>query len=296
VQAANGRCYLQNLCTQRYVVQQNGSLSAQYRTNTSRTSSFAIQRTADATSLTYYILDNSTVGLHCDAANNVVGWYSNATNSVWGFEEVQLDDAFIAEGRAQLNDYLELRQNLTKYKAALANLFQDNACTVLKDEVQSLSDEALAANEDFASLNDNMKAVVLKVKNNTWQSYTSSTGYTREGFEKFFRVRDDFFVYSHNQQMSSNKYAGMSNAFGKLSGPTVIVGKAGDIIYIYADANPSPDCTLQVEVVADSESPGDHQTGTTTNLRAGLNAVLLSEPSTIYIFYQLNNPEKYLAD
>ena len=296
VQAANGRCYLQNLCTQRYVVQQNGSLSAQYRTNTSRTSSFAIQRTADATSLTYYILDNSTVGLHCDAANNVVGWYSNATNSVWGFEVAELDDEFIENGRAQLTAYTDLIQHIGTYRTALNNLFQDNACTVLKDEVQSLSDEALAANEDFASLNDNMKAMVLKVKNNTWQSYTSSTGYTREGFEKFFRVRDDFFVYSHNQQMSSNKYAGMSNAFGKLSGPTGIVGKAGDIIYIYADANPSPDCTLQVEVVADSESPGDHQTGTTTNLRAGLNAVLLSEPSTIYIFYQLNNPEKYLAD
>ena len=162
----------------------------------------------------------------------MVGWYSNATNSVWGFEVAELDDEFIENGRAQLTAYTDLVQHIGTYRTALNNLFQDNACTVLKDEVQSLSDEALAANEDFASLNDNMKAMVLKVKNNTWQSFTSSTGYTREGFEKFFRVRDDFFVYSHNQQMSSNKYAGMSNAFGKLSGPTGIVGKAGDIIYI----------------------------------------------------------------
>ena len=296
VQASNGRYNLQNVCTQRYLVQQNGSLSSQYRTNVSQTNSFTIQRTDDATALTYYILDSGNVGLHCDASNVVVGWYSSNNNSVWGFEEADLDQAFIDAGRAQLNVYNDLVRNSATYKAALSNLFQDNACTVLKDEIQALSDDALAENTDYAALNEDMKSMVLKVKNNTWQSYTSSTGYTREGFEKFFRIRDDYNVYSHYQTMTGNQYAGMSNAFGKLSGPTGIVGKAGDIIYIYLDEEPSTDCTLQAEVVIDSDSPGDHQTGTTTNLHAGLNTVLLSAPSTVYIFYQLNNPNKYLAD
>ena len=295
VQSGSRWC-LQNLCTQRYITQQNGAFSKQYTTTTARTSNFSIQRTNDATLQSYYILDSGNVGLHCDASSVVVGWYSNNNNSVWGFEEVQLDDAFIEEGRAQLNAYTDLVQHLSTYKSKLANLFQDKACTVLKDEIQALSDEALAENADFAALNADMKAMVLKVKNNTWQSYTSSTGYVREGFEKFFRVRDDYYVYSNNQQMSGNRYAGMSNAFGKLSGPTGIVGKTGDIIYVYVDAEPSSDCTLQVEVVMDSDSPGDHQTGSTTNLHAGLNTVLISQPSTIYIFYQLNSPEKYLAD
>ena len=297
VQASNGRYFLQNVCTQRYIAQQNGALSRQYSTTPSRSSaSFVVQRTDDATSITYYILDNGTTGLHCDASNVVVGWSNNNTNSVWGFEEADLDDEFIENGRAQLNAYTDLVQHLSSYKASLSNLFQDNACTVLKDEIQALSDEALAENADFAALNNDMKAMVLKVKNNTWQSFTSSSGYTREGFEKFFRVRDDFNVYSNFQQMSWNEYTGMSNAFGKLSGPTGIVGKAGDIIYIYVDEEPNSDCTLQVEIVMDSESPGDHQTGSTTNLHAGLNTVLVSQPSTVYIFYQLNNPNKYLAD
>ena len=296
VQSGTRWC-LQNLCTQRYIAQQNGALSKQYTTTTTKTSAtFAIQRTDDATSITYYILDSNTVGLHCDASNVVVGWSNNATNSVWGFEEVELDDAFIEAGRTQLAAYNDLKRNLNTYKRALGNLFQDNACTVLKDEIQALGDEALAENSDFAALNDDMKAMVLKVKNNTWQSYTSSSGYTREGFEKFFRVRDDYNVYSNYQKMSWNEYAGMSNAFGKLSGPTGIVGKAGDIIYIYVNEEPSSDCTLQVEVVMDSDSPGDHQTGSTTALHAGLNTVLLSNPSTIYIFYQLENPAKYLAN
>lgn len=296
VQSGSRWC-LQNLCTQRYIAQQNGAFSKQYTTTTSKTgATFSIQRTDDATSITYYILDTSNVGLHCDASNVVVGWYSSNNNSVWGFEEVELDDAFIEAGRAQLNAYTDLQKHLGTYKTKLSNLFQDKACTVLKDEIQALTDEALAENADFAYLNDDMKAMVLKVKNNTWQSYTSSKGYTREAFEKFFRVRDDFNVYSHFQTMTGNQYAGMSNAFGKLSGPTGIVGKSGDIIYLYLDAEPGSECTLQAEVVMDSDSPGDHQTGSTTNLHAGLNTILLSQPSTIYIFYQLNNPEKFLAD
>ena len=296
VKTSNGRYNLQNVCTQRYIVQQNGALSKQYTTSTSNTNTFSIQRTNDATSLTYYILDYGSTGLHCDASNVVVGWSSNATNSVWGFEEASLDEAFIEAGRAQLNTYYDLQRNLSTYKASLENIFKDKACTELKDEIQALSDDALAENEVFRTLNADMKAMVLKVKNDTWQSYTSSSGYTREAFEKFFRVRDDYQVYSHYQQMAGNNYTGMSNSFGKLSGPTGIVGKAGDIIYIYVDENPSSDCTLQAEVVIDSDSPGDHQTGTTTNLQAGLNTVLLSAPSTVYIFYQLNNPNKYLAN
>ena len=209
---------------------------------------------------------------------------------------MELDEAFIEEGRAKLNAYTELQQHINTYKTALENLFQDKACTILKDDIQALSDEALAENADFTALNDEMKAMVLKVKNNTWESFTSSDGYTREGFEKFFRVRDDYYVYSNNQKMSWNEYAGMSNAFGKLSGPTGIVGGAGDIIYIYVDEEPSSDCTLQAEIVIDSDSPGDHQTGATTNLHVGLNTILLSQASTVYIFYQLNDPDKFLAD
>lgn len=296
VPASGGRWNLQNLCTQRYIAQQNGTLSTQYRTTTSKNATFAIQRTGDATMLTYYIVDSGSVGLHRSSNNNVVGWNTNADASVWGFEEVELTDEFIENGRSQLTAYTDLMARLNTYKAALGNLFQDNACTILKDEIQALTDEELAANEDFATLNDDMKQMVLKVKNNTWQSYTSSTGYTREGFEKFFRVRDDFNVYSHYQKMSWNEYTGMSYSYGKLSGPTGIVGKAGDIIYIYVDEDPSPDCLLQAEVVVDSNSPGDHQTGTVTSLHRGLNVVLMSAASTLYIFYQLGDPEKYLAD
>ena len=256
---------------------------------------FTLRRTDDETTYTYYVIDNGQVGLHCDQGSNVVGWSTTGISaSTWGFEEVELSDDFIQKGRDALNDYTSLVANIATYNAALARLFEDKACTTLKADIQALSDEQLQANADYAALTDAMKAMVMKVKNNTWQTYTGAGGYSRD-FEKFFRVRDDYKVYSNYSKMAWNEYAGMSNSFGKLSGPTGIVGKTGDIIYIYVDEEPSADCTLQAEVVKDSESPGDRQTGTTTDLHAGLNAVVLGEPSTLYIFYQLDDPDKYLA-
>ena len=297
VSVSSGKYLLQNLCTQRYITRQNGAFSTQYKTQTSKpTTGFTLTRTSDDTNLLYYIVDNGNVALHCDAQSAVVGWYTdNIPGSTWGFEEVELTEEFIQNGRSGLNAYTELKTKQTAYKAALNRLFKDGACTELNDEIQALSDEALTENDDFKVLNADMQAMILKVKNNTWETFTGSNGYSRD-FEKFFRVRDDYQVYSHFQKMADNAYCGMSNSFGKLSGPTGICGNAGDIIYLYVDKEPNSNCTLQVEVIADSDSPGDHQTGATTDLHKGLNAIILSNKSTIYIFYQLNSPEKYLAD
>lgn len=296
VQVGSGYA-MQNLCTQRYLTRQGGALSRQYTTQEAKPGQgFTLKRTEDETTFTYYVVDNGQVGLHCDQSSNVVGWNTTGISaSTWGFEEVELTEEFIQKGRDELNAYTSLVANIASYNTALAGLFQDKACTTLKEEIQTLSDEQLEANTDYQALTADMQAMVKKVKNNTWQTYSRANGYSRD-FEKFFRVRDDYKVYSHYQKMSWNEYAGMSNSFGKLSGPTGIVGKTGDIIYIYVDEEPSADCTLQAEVVKDSQSPGDRQTGTTTNLHAGLNAVILGEPSTLYIFYQLDDPEKYLAD
>ena len=297
VSAPSGKYHLQNLCSQRYIVRQNGAFSKQYKTETGKpTVGFSLTRNGDETNLLYYIVDNGNVALHCDAQSAVVGWYTdNIPGSTWGFEEVELTDEFIENGRSGLNAYNELKSKSTAYKSALNRLFKDGACTELTDEIQALSDEALAENTDFQLLNADMKAMILKVKNNTWETCTGSNGYSRD-FEKFFRVRDDYQVYSHYQKMADNAYCGMSNPFGKLSGPTGICGNAGDIIYLYVDKEPNSSCTLQVEVIADSDSPGDYQTGITTDLHKGLNAIILSNKSTIYIFYQLNAPEKSLAN
>lgn len=292
-EASGSKFFLKNLVTGRYLKKQNGALSSMYTTTETSSSSvngFTLKKTEDPTENTYAIVDNGSVGLHCDASSNVVGWYTDNDNSIWGFSPVELTDEEIAAAQKNYMDYLELSNNLETYAAHVQALFTDAACTVLKDEVQALSDEELAANADYAALTPALQAMVLKVKNNTWQQFTNEkTGYTAD-YERFFRVAD-YKVYSHYQLMADVKYAGMSNWFGRLSNPTGITGYAGDIVYIFVDAEPSADCTLAVEAVT-----GTSSTGAQTPLHAGLNAILLGDQTNLYIFYQLNDPEKYLAD
>ena len=240
---------------------------------------------------------NEKSGLH-DAStkgHNVVYWDTGAAASEWHFEEVEIDQAELDRIRSEQGAYDDLVKNKAQLQVNLDNLFADKACTTLKADIQALSDEALAANADFKALNADMQAMVLKVKNDTWKQYTNTkTNYTA-GYEKFFRIAD-YKVYSHHQKMANGENFTMSNDFGKLSGPTGIVANAGDIIYIYVDENAKAACTLQVEAVGTDAVPGDRRSGATTDLKAGLNLVRYTEQKMLYIFYQLDDPKKYLKD
>lgn len=293
----NGTGYtFQNVMSERYI-QRQGSTSAKYQTGTSAVALYP-RRTADEWNFVWVIANaaGGGVGLHTDAAHNVVNWWDlNTDGSFWQFEPVELSEEDIAAARGSMSAYTELVNNLSSYQKHLDNLFADKACTTLKANIQALSDDALKANADFVALNEDMKAMVLKVKNDTWKQYTNkTTGYTA-GYEKFFRVAD-YKVYSHFQEMCNGSNFTMSNSFGKLSGPTGILANPDDIVCIYVDKTPSSDCTLQLEAVTTEGVPGNHQTGSTTALKQGLNVYRASQQVVLYIFYQLNNTQKYLAD
>lgn len=240
---------------------------------------------------------SETSGLHAASSQgyNVVYWSTNAEASVWAFQEVEISAEDIEKARAVQKTYNDLVANKTKLQVNLNNLFEDKACTTLKPEIQALSDEELAGNADFSALNQDMQAMVLKVKNDTWQQYTNtSTGYSA-GYEKFFRVAD-YQVYSNHESMCNGSNFTMSNSFGKLSGPTGIVANQGNIIYVYVDASPKTGSTLQIEAVSTAGVPGDQRTGETTNLKAGLNVFMYSEQKMLYILHQATDPKKMLSN
>jgi hypothetical protein len=91
--------------------------------------------------------------------------------------------------------------------------------------------------------------------------------------------------------MSWEDQTDMSNSFGRLSNPTGITGYAGDIVYIFVDGAVSSDCILAAETVT-----GTSNTGSQTILKPGLNAIMLGDQSNLYIFYELQDPNKYLAN
>ena len=284
---------IQDVVTQKYVQRQT-TQSALYREGNTQVE-FNINPVNDEWDYRWTIFYGTDVqGFH-DASSqghNVVRWNTNAAASEWHFEKVELSEEDIANARGGQAAFDELVANKSKLQQALNNLFEDWSCLTLKEELRGLSDDEIAAHPSWETLNDDMKAMVLKVKNNTWQKYTSTTGYEAD-YERFFRAAD-YKIYSNCDQMH-NTFV-MSNAFGRLSGPTGIVADAGDIIYIYVGSAAKSGCTLQLEAVGTNGVAGNHSSGETTSLRRGLNLFRFTEQKMLYILHQLNSTEKYLAD
>ncbi len=284
---------IQDVVSQKYIQHQT-TTSAIYREGSTKVI-FNIKPVNDDWDYRWTIAyGNESAGLH-DAStqgHNVVLWSTNAAASEWHFEKVELSEQDIENARAGQGVYDELVKNKSQLQKKLDSLFVDKSCLTLKDDIQALSDEALAANENFAALTDDMKAMVLKVKNNTWQQYTSSTGYTA-GYEKFFRAAD-YRIYSNYNEMY--KVFTVSNPFGRLSGPTGIVANPGDILYVYVGSAPKTGTTLQLEAVSTDGWSGSHPTGELTTLKAGLNLFRFTEQKMIYILHQLTDTKKFLKD
>ena len=288
---------IQNVLTQNYVQIQTATSNV-YRTGTTKVALYP-RRTNDKWEYKWTIPNSNggTNGLHTASGQgyNVVLWSTSADASVWAFQEVSLSEEDIEAAREALKEYDELVKNLDTYQAHLDNLFQDKACTTLKDNIQALTDEQLAANADFAGLNASMQKMVLKIKNNTWQQFTNKqTGYTAD-FERFFRIAD-YKIYSNHQDMAGSSNFRMSNYFGRLSGPTGIVADPGDIIYIYVNEDAKSSCQLKLETVTTDGVSGNHPTGAQSPLKKGLNVICPSQKVMLYIFHQLDDTRKFLAD
>ncbi len=288
---------IKNVLTDNYI-QKQSTIYSRYYTAIFPVS-FYIDSTGETMKHAWYIhntadgSDGDKVN-HCDSGYHVVPWYTNNDGSKWVFIEVELDEEDIAAAKAEYGIYTDLVDNLDAVQASLDNLFADKACTTLNSDIADLSDEELESNSDYASLPTAIQEMVLKVKNNSWDMQTSTSTVT-DSYEKFFRIYD-YSPYSHHTKMAEEGYTAQGHSYGKLSGPTGIFINSGDVLYLYVDESPASDCTLQVEVVNTEGEAGAHQTGTTIDLTAGLNVIRAGEQDMVYIFYQLDDPDKYLSD
>ncbi len=298
-----GNWKFQNVLTQRYIQRQT-TTSAPYHTTTPEN----IEQFNLNVSFTAKLLDSGgwdyywtiaapgdSRGFH-DAegqGHNMVLWSTSAGASVWQFEECEVSQEAIDAARKDFEEYgeiqaafAELQKQQSVLQSAIDSLFEDKACTILKEDIAALSDDELALNNTFSALTDDMKAMVLKVKNNTWQSYTNGD-YTAD-YERFFRIAD-YKVYSNYITMANANNFTMSNYFGRLSGPTGIVANKGEVIYVYVDANPNVKCDLLLEAVSTTGVAGNHPTGAQTPLKAGLNLFQFMDQKMLYILHQVKD-------
>ena len=275
---ANGDNHvLQNVLTGRYIKAQRGTFSVPYYTGTSQ-NTFAISNGSDKWTSTFTISDYSTVGLHCAASqsNYVVGWYTDTPASVWCLKECNATEEEIEEAKTEYNNFKELQENKNIIQSQLMQFFDDYACTQLKSEYKSLPDVVLTAHLDSKGVtNPILREMILKVKNESWTTYESSWDKT----EKSFRIAD-YKVYSDWDWNGWTEITGNGYCFSRLSNPTGICGKSGDVILIFVDSDIPSGTTLQIEIVS-----GTNSSGACSNLTKGLNSIILSEDANLFVYY-----------
>lgn len=286
---AAGNWQFQNAVTDRFIATQNGALSTQYSTTTSTTPAFILANGLDTIITNFVIGDGSTQkGLHCDQQAKVVGWYSNISPTNWVFKDVEIDQTLLNEQRAEHQSLAFYQSGLNRIYVtnSLRNLFKDDACTMLKDEIQALSDDSLrnllskeTPNYTRIALPEELQKIIFKVKNNTWAKW-----------EREFRVHS-YNAYSNPNVWNRREYIYSGYAFSPQTNPTGISVKRGRALLVFLGANVPTGATIKLMVTS-----GQSVTGQETSLTRGFNYVPINDDGHAFINYTITNPTSKLAN
>lgn len=257
--AEDGRFTIQNVYTQRYVQYETGR-NVQWRTGFTETRFAVTENTALSGNYNIDQTASGNWGMHCDGSSNIVPWSygpeeGKVTGSEWVFEEITLTEEEMAAAYTEYRDFITTLDNASAIKAAVENLFEDNACTTLKAEYAAMSDDELAA--AMPGVPADLQQAVLKIKNNTWAER-----------EKEFRVYD-YKPYSEPQEWFNILY---TRLYSPIDNPTGICSSSNKS-YIYVFVDDIPEGTY----ITLREVPGTHYFGNDTQLTEGLNII----PATI---------------
>ncbi len=256
---------IKNALTDRYV-QANSAWSALYTTNTG-TKQFTYAETDAIYTFTDGGLGTSyAYGLHCAATQsyNVVRWYTDADASKWKIESVTINQSDLAAQKAALTEVSA---------SQLTQFFTSIACTELKSSYASMSDANLRS--AMSALPTTVQDMAVKVKNNSWTTYS---GWDKT--EKTFRVAD-YKAYSSGDRWTG--ILGYGHHFGRLSNPTGIYAKAGEVLQVYVGTIPYGQ-TVKLEIAGYGQASGSQYA-----LHEGMNAVLVAASGNCFVFYEVDN-------
>ncbi len=228
----------------------------------------------------YKILNGSTqLGLHCDAAANLVPYSMDGTSpggSSWKFELVEISEEEIAEAQKQYNEFANANSNKDEIVAAYSAFFNDELCLSLKAEYASMSDEELES--AMANIPAILVDAAKKVKNDSWGER-----------EKEFRVHT-YEAYSDpdfwGTKLLTKKYTWQNN-------PTGIYANTADVVYVFVENDVPEGATLKIDAVTDNGSSGSR-----TTLHKGLNIVPISRSlQTLFVIYNADTSgDKVISD
>ena len=261
---------IQNVYTQRYVQYETGK-NVNWRTGTSQVS-FVV--TENALLKGCYNIDRAVGnnwGMHCDGSSNIVPWsYGPSDGEIsgteWVFELVNISDEEAAAAALAYQGYAEILENSAAIAVVVESLFEDKACTTLKAEYAVMSDEDIVA--AMAGVPADLQQVVIKVKNNAWDSVTR---------EEEFRVYD-YKPYSNPEVWANNLF---TRPFNRINNPTGIsTSDSKSFIYVFVENIPEG-TTIDLAEMASTKFWGND-----TRLHEGLNIVpCANKDGSLYIRY-----------
>lgn len=226
-----------------------------------------------------------TFFLHTDQGRSVVAWYDDQPASRWYLEPVEVNAEELKQAKEHLTSTKELAKNAESISTKLGQFFADKACTKLVDAYAGVSNEALVAAMKNAGLPEQMQQMAVRVKTGMWQEHVEANR-----LEKDFRIAD-YQAYSDHIKWHQGNLVGTGFRFSRLTSPTGITVDAGQSAYIFVDQAAPVGCTLAAELVQ-----GFNTTGHQIPLKPGFNVVSALEPAHIYIYYNVDNVQKKLAD
>ncbi|MBQ7362019.1 MAG: M60 family metallopeptidase [Bacteroidaceae bacterium] len=261
--------------------------TGQYIQNQSET--YALFTTASTPKM-LYVSENSTIagnynivnsnggnwGMHCDAAYDVVPWYSGsntAGGSEWLFEKVEMTKEELNAARQRYNEFNNTLTNQEAIKNAYTQIFEDELCTVLKSEYQAMSDEALS--EALSSCGSTLVNAAIKIKNNAWEKR-----------EKEFRI------HTYEPYSDPEYWAKKLNIriYTWLNNPTGIYANTCDVVYVFVGKDIKEGSTLKIDAVT-----GNGNSGTRTELKKGMNIIPVSrDAQSLFVLYTADTSGEYL--
>ena len=276
---ASGNGYtFKNLLTGKFITSCPGT-SSQWKTGSSGATFYSGTSTSDDNTLFWFSTQNSEssyTALHSapHQSNTVVAWTASTDASKWLLDMVD-------ESTIDFDVINEMQQAIaTNYTNQLLTFFDDYACTQLKSEYASMSDDELRA--AMSELPATLREEAVRVKNDKWNDDA-----TWNSYEKDFRIHE-YEIYSDPSVWADKLGIG---PFGHLTQPTGIKLKSGELVFILVNANVGSSYgKLYAEMVS-----GVSLSGAQTSLKRGYNALIASSDCELFITYYSTSISKPLS-
>lgn len=199
----------------------------------------------------------------------VVCWSSDAKATHWIIQQKDMSEEEILNNWKNISEMEQIVEKAESYQQTLDLIFADKACIQLNAEYSSMSDEDLAANENYARLPAILQNMVMKVKPGNWNEANADAN--KQAWDSEYAQRFRVQLYEpYNEPEAAAKALGI-NAHTNLNNPTGIYVSGRQLLYIMVEGEIKDGASLYLSTWTGHGKPGKYNEG--VELKEGLNIV-----------------------